>query len=95
MNYPVSAASSRAAAFSPLELVKLIPVRRAAELNDMHEDSFRKNFPHLVRKISPRKAGVTLRDALELPPPPEAADLKELPAPERSAVEREKETAGI
>jgi hypothetical protein len=72
MNHHASAASSRIADFSALELAKLIPVRDAAALNGVHEDTFTKNYRHLIRKVGPRKSAVTLRDALELPPAPGA-----------------------
>ena len=46
---------------------------KAAGLNNQHEDTFRRNFPHLIRKIGKRKTGVKLRDAITLPPAPYAA----------------------
>jgi hypothetical protein len=55
--------------FAPLELEKIIPVSQAAVLNNQHEDTFRRNYPHLVRKVGKRKTGVKLRDAITLPPP--------------------------
>ena len=57
---------------SPLELRRKIPVREAAEINDISEQTFRKYHRHLIRKISARRDVVELRDALELPPPPAA-----------------------
>lgn len=56
--------------FSALELERIIPVAEAAELTGQHEDTFKKNYPHLIRRIGKRKTGVKLRDALTLPPPP-------------------------
>jgi hypothetical protein len=97
MNHHASAASSRIADFSPLELAKLIPVRDAAQLNGVHEDTFKKNYPHLIRKVGPRKAAVTLRDALTLPPAPEGPDPGEKPAPNvhHRAARAEKVATGI
>jgi hypothetical protein len=59
------------AGFTPLELARKIPVSKAADMNDQHEQTFRKNHGHLVRQISKRRQGVTLYDAIVLPPPPE------------------------
>jgi hypothetical protein len=56
--------------FTALELEKIIPVPEAAGLNNQHEDTFRRNFSHLVRKVGKRKTGVKLRDAITLPPAP-------------------------
>jgi len=52
-----------------LELRRKISVRRAAELNDLSEDSFRRNYPHLIRKVSPRRDAVELGDALAVGAP--------------------------
>jgi hypothetical protein len=53
-----------------LELKRKVPVREAARLNSLSEDSFRRHFSHLIIKITPRRDGVTLEDAINLPPPP-------------------------
>jgi hypothetical protein len=52
---------------SPLELRRKIAVREAAELNGISEATFRRHFAHLIRKISKRRQGVELRDAINLP----------------------------
>jgi hypothetical protein len=49
-----------------LELRKKISVRKAAELNDISEDTFRRRFSHLIKKISPRRDAVELGDALAI-----------------------------
>jgi hypothetical protein len=54
-----------------LELRRRIKVRDAAELNDMSEASFRRHYSHLITKMTERRDGVTLGDALTLPPPSE------------------------
>jgi hypothetical protein len=46
-----------------LELRRKISVRKAADLNDVSEDTFRRRYPHLIRKISPRRDAVELGDA--------------------------------
>lgn len=52
---------------SPLELRRKIAVREAAELNGVSEATFRRHYPHIIRKISKRRDVVELRDALDLP----------------------------
>jgi hypothetical protein len=44
-----------------------IRVEDAAKLNAMHEDTFRKTYPHLIRKVSDRVEAVELGDAIDLP----------------------------
>jgi hypothetical protein len=53
-----------------LELRRRIKVKDAAELNDLSEASFRRHYAHIIQKITERRDGVTLGDALTLPPPP-------------------------
>ena len=59
-----------AAEIGPLELKRKISVREAAALNDLSEDTFRRRYGYLIRKISPRRTVVELGDALALPPRP-------------------------
>jgi hypothetical protein len=54
---------------SPTERKRKISVAEAAEFNDVHEDTFRRNFPHLIRRIGKRRQAVELGDAIALPPP--------------------------
>src|SRR5262249_43768975 len=60
---------SSVAGLSPLELARKISLAEAAKHNDVHPDTFRKNFPHLIKRIGKRRLVVTLFDALMLPPP--------------------------
>lgn len=57
------------AALTPLERHQKISVEKAAALNDVCEKTFRKNYPHLIRKVGPRRDTVELGDAIDLPPP--------------------------
>jgi hypothetical protein len=52
---------------TPLELARKIPLADAARFNNVHIDTFKKNFPHLIRKIGKRRLAVVLYDALVLP----------------------------
>jgi hypothetical protein len=51
---------------SPLELKRKIPVAEAADLNSLSEDTFRRNYPHLIKHVSPRRQAVELGDALAI-----------------------------
>jgi hypothetical protein len=55
--------------FTPLELARKIPVREAAAFNSVHVETFKKRYPHLIKRIGERRLFVTLRDAITLPPP--------------------------
>jgi ribosomal protein L9 len=57
------------AGLSPLELVQKISVADAAAHNGVHIDTFKKNLPHLIKRIGKRRLAVTLYDAIVLPPP--------------------------
>jgi hypothetical protein len=52
-----------------LELRRKISVREAAALNDVSEDTFRRRYSHLIRKISPRRDVVELGAALAIGAP--------------------------
>ncbi len=47
-----------------LELERIIPIDQAARLRGMSRDTFKRNFPHLILQISPRRRGVKLKHAL-------------------------------
>jgi hypothetical protein len=51
---------------TPLELRRKISVREAAELNSIHEDTFRKRYRHLIKRISARRHAVELGDAIAI-----------------------------
>jgi hypothetical protein len=69
---PAAPAVRSLADLSATERRKALKVRDAAALNDISEASFRRHFPHLIRKITARRDIVRLEDALTLPPPPKA-----------------------
>jgi hypothetical protein len=52
-----------------LDLKKKISVKRAAELSGVSEDTFRRHFSHLIRKISPRRDVVELGDVIAIGEP--------------------------
>jgi hypothetical protein len=49
-----------------LALRRKISVKEAAELNDVSEDTFRRRYRHLIKKISARRNAVELGDALAI-----------------------------
>jgi hypothetical protein len=59
------------AGFTPMQLNERHPVSVAAAFNGFKDkESFKRNYPHLVRKIGKRKEAVTTYDMIVLPPPP-------------------------
>jgi hypothetical protein len=60
---------SSIAGLTPLELNRKISVIEAASYNGVHVDTFKKNFPHLLKRIGKRRLAVTVYDAIVLPPP--------------------------
>jgi hypothetical protein len=49
---------------SALDLEKHVSVRAAAEIRGISRDTFKRHYAHLIRKLSPRREGVKLRDLL-------------------------------
>lgn len=47
-------------------LRRQIPVREAAALVGVHEDTFRRHYPQLIKKFGPRLDRVTLGDVLAI-----------------------------
>jgi hypothetical protein len=52
-----------------LALRKKIPVKEAAALNDLSEDSFRRHHSHLIKQVGPRRDAVELGDAIAIGKP--------------------------
>jgi hypothetical protein len=49
---------------SALELERHVSLREAAALKGFSVDTFRRHYGHLIRKVSPRRNAVKLRDLL-------------------------------
>jgi hypothetical protein len=49
---------------SALDLEKTVTVPTAAEIKGVSYDTFKRHYSHLIRKLSPRREGVKLRDLL-------------------------------
>jgi hypothetical protein len=56
------------AGLSPLELARKNTLAEAAEINGIHVDTFRRCYPHLLKRVGRRLLMVTLFDAITLPP---------------------------
>lgn len=50
---------------SALDLEKHISVAAAAEFKNISVDTFKRHYSHLIRKVSPRRDAVKLRDLLQ------------------------------
>jgi hypothetical protein len=50
---------------SALELERHISVPEAAAQKGVSEDTFRRHYGHLIRKVSPRRCTVKVRDLLD------------------------------
>ena len=48
-----------------LELERHVSVPEAAEYLNLSEDSFRRHYQDIIRKVSPRRDAVKLRDLLQ------------------------------
>jgi hypothetical protein len=68
-NHVLPALPAAVSALTPIELAQKIPVADAAARNGVHVDTFKKNYPHLLKRIGKRRLAVTLYDAIMLPPP--------------------------
>jgi hypothetical protein len=55
----------------PPEVIRrrMISVPQAADLRGISEDTFKRKYPHLIKKLSERRNGVTLADVLALDEP--------------------------
>src|SRR5262245_24451126 len=54
---------------SPFELARKIPLADAAKHNSVHIGTFKKAYPHLLKRVGKRLLMVTVYDAIVLPPP--------------------------
>jgi hypothetical protein len=52
--------------FSALELETIISVPKAAKIRGVSHDTFKRHYGDLIRKLSPRRQGVKLRDILTM-----------------------------
>jgi hypothetical protein len=53
-------------ALSPVELARIVPISEAVRLSGISEDGWRRHHRGKLVRLSPRRVGVRLRDALLL-----------------------------
>jgi len=66
---PKPALPSDIVGLSPFELARKIPAADAAKHNGVHLDTFKKTYPHLLKRVGKRRLMVTVYDTIVLPPP--------------------------
>jgi hypothetical protein len=49
-----------------LQLERIVSLEQAAELSGLSPDTWRRRFPEKIKRLSPRRVGVKLREALML-----------------------------
>ena len=52
-----------------LELEQIVGLQKVEKLSGLSSDSWKRHHPDKIIKLSPRRLGVRLRDALMLKPP--------------------------
>jgi hypothetical protein len=60
----LSVTTTKLPELSALDLERHVSVPEAAEFLNVSEDTFRRHYPHLIKKVSPRRTVVKLRDLL-------------------------------
>jgi hypothetical protein len=45
---------------------RMLSLAEAAQLTSLSEDTLRRRYSHLIRKLSPRRCAIRLRDALAI-----------------------------
>jgi hypothetical protein len=61
---PINTTAENLPELTALELESNVSVPRAASIKGVSEDTFKRHYRHLIRKLSPRRDGVKLRDLL-------------------------------
>jgi hypothetical protein len=57
----------RSFSLSPeLERERIITLQQVAELKQLSTDTIRRRYSHLIRRLSPRRVGMKLGDALDI-----------------------------
>jgi hypothetical protein len=51
---------------SALELERIAPMREAVKITSLSQDTLERRYNHLIRKISPRRKGIRVRDLLAI-----------------------------
>ena len=67
MSPHLAADLEQAFGLSPLELARIVTLEEAVRLSSLSEDTWRREHPEKLVRLSDRRVGVRLRDALMLP----------------------------
>ncbi len=59
---------SKLPALTALELESYKSTKEAAAIKNLSEATFRRRYPHIIEKVSPRRDGVKLRNLLTAKP---------------------------
>jgi hypothetical protein len=54
------------APFSAIELERVISLPEVSQLTGLSEDSLRRHYAHLISRLSPRRVGMKLRNAITI-----------------------------
>jgi hypothetical protein len=60
-----NSSTSKLPTLSALELERIVCVPEASKLKGVSPATFKRHYSHLIRKLSPRREGVKLRDLLK------------------------------
>lgn len=61
--------SARVQLSEELELRKVLPLEQATEITNLSRDTLKRNFPDKIIRLSPRRLGMRLSDALAIGKP--------------------------
>jgi hypothetical protein len=65
----LSRRNNEASELDPLELRKIIPLAQVTELTTLSEDSLKRHHADKIKRLSPRRLGMRLGDALAIGTP--------------------------
>jgi hypothetical protein len=61
--------SARVPLSPEIEMRRVLPLEQATEITNLSRDTLKRQFPHLILKLSPRRSGMRLGDALAIGKP--------------------------
>jgi hypothetical protein len=68
---PASVGETRSRAtpelLTAIERKRMVPVPWAAEFNSLSVDTFKRKYPHLIKRVSEKRLAVELGDVLDIP----------------------------
>ena len=61
--------SARVSLSPEIEMRRVLPLEQVTEITNLSRDTIKRQFPHLILKLSPRRFGMRLSDALGIGKP--------------------------